>query len=673
MCFRMVPLLAVVLTCGTLVASDVVGPMVGTVGDTTAHLLYRPGGKNQDLRLRVFSTSGRRVATVDARCRTENDFVGHFTVNGLQPETTYRYQIESAEESPVVLVNADDAHQFTTASLQRTGNRVVVSFVSCVDVEPTKIWDEMEKLKVNAVCLMGDTPYVDSTDLDTARKKHRQFLQMPDLARLGQTTPVIGTWDDHDFGKNNGNGLNIGEGKSRTRQAFVEYRAHAGYGNGREGVYHKMDLGALEIFFLDPRYFSQTESSPVDASKPTCFGRQQWDWLLQGLRDSKAKFKVLAMGAIWQDKKNSETDDMFTYWYERDALFDFIKDERISGVTLLGGDIHVSRHLKHPARVGYDLHDFIISPGHERTITGLDVYHPSLLWSLVEGRQFLTLTADTRGEKPQLTAEFRQPEGQVNRRVVLTLDELTSESRRDDLSKEMRAHWDFNEGLQNQSLLGPRIDAQPHGGASIDQTQKDRGGAVRFRRSKGQYLNVPQSFLDDNSTSHTVSIWFKPASLPKHGTGERSFLLESTAQGKTSDTQAWHLSLGLRPTADPGKVNVQLFTVTLQPAASPGAAPKQISQGPFDFLVDREQLSDRWNHVAFAFDSESLRLFLNGDLAATHRLPVKGPAAEFGGLVIGGHRAGTGRNFDGWIDEVAIWQRLLDHDDIRSLGELPAK
>jgi hypothetical protein len=41
--------------------------------------------------------------------------------------------------------------------------------------------------------------------------------------------------------------------------------------------------------------------------------------------------------------------------------------------------------------------------------------------------------------------------------------------------------------------------------------------------------------------------------------------------------------------------------------------------------------------------------------------------------VIGGHRAGTGRNFDGWIDEVAIWQRLLDHDDIRSLGELPAK
>ena len=99
-------------------------------------------------------------------------------------------------------------------------------------------------------------------------------------------------------------------------------------------------------------------------------------------------------------------------------------------------------------------------------------------------------------------------------------------------------------------------------------------------------------------------------------------------------------------------MNLQLYTVTLQPAASPGAAPKQISQGPLIFWLTVNSLRERWNQVAFTFDSESLRLFLNGDLAVTHQLPVKGPAAEFGGVVIGGHRAGTGRNFDGWIDEV---------------------
>ena len=126
----------------------------------------------------------------------------------------------------------------------------------------------------------------------------------------------------------------------------------------------------------------------------------------------------------------------------------------------------------------------------------------------------------------------------MNRRVVLTLNELTPKKRRDDLSKEMRANWNFNEGLQNKSVLGTRIDAESHGGASIEPTQQARGSAVRFRRSQGQYLNVPKSFLDDNSAAHTVSLWFKPASLPPHGTGERSFLLESTAQGKTSNPQA---------------------------------------------------------------------------------------------------------------------------------------
>lgn len=667
---RLICVFGMLAIVSLLKADEVVGPLVGSVSSSSVQMLYRPSAKAQTLRLQVFDANEQLVKVVADDCEAKQDFVAHFVVSGLQPATTYGYQIEKIGDSPKVLVKAGPGHQFTTATQQRTGERVVVSFVSCVDVEPTGIWNEMEKLKVDAVCLMGDTPYIDSSDLEVARKKHRLFLQMPDLARLGQTTSVVGIWDDHDFGKNNGNGLNLREGKSRTRQAFVDYRAHDRYGDGREGVYHKMDLGGLEIFFLDPRYFSQTEPSPIDGTQPTCFGRQQWDWLLQGLRDSKAKFKVLAMGAIWQDKKNSETDDMFTYWYERDALLDFIKEEQISGVTLLGGDIHVARHLKHPERVGYDLHDFIISPGHERTITGLDVYHPSLLWSLVEGRQFLMLTADTGGDKPSLTIEFRQPEGRVNRRVVLNLDELTPKARREDLSKEMRAHWEFNEGLQNKSLLAGRIDAQSYGGASIDQTQQARGGAVRFRRSKGQYLNVTQSFLDDNSPAHTVSMWFKPASLPKHGTGDRCFLLESTAQGETSDKQAWHLSLGLRATADPSKVNLQLYTVTLQPAGSPGAAPKQISQGPFDFLVNREQLRDRWNHVAFTFDSESLRLFLNGNVAASHLLPVKGPAAEFGGLVIGGHRAGTGRNFDGWIDEIAIWQRLLDQDEIQGLSKL---
>lgn len=105
---------------------------------------------------------------------------------------------------------------------------------------------------------------------------------------------------------------------------------------------------------------------------------------------------------------------------------------------------------------------------------------------------------------------------------------------------------------------------------------------------------------------------------------------------------------------------MQLYTHTLQPASTPEAAPESKSQGGFDTLIDRASLLDRWNQITLTFDSQTLTLSLNEKQVATHTLPVPGPASEFGGLIIGGHREGTGRNFDGWIDEVSIWQGEMD-------------
>ena len=108
---------------------------------------------------------------------------------------------------------------------------------------------------------------------------------------------------------------------------------------------------------------------------------------------------------------------------------------------MLGGDIHNQGHLIHPDRLGYDLHDFVISPGHARVITQLDVYHPSLEWSLVEGWQFLTLTADGTDGEAKLIAEFRQPNAKINRKVQIPLEKM--KQRETDLHRGRRAHWNF--------------------------------------------------------------------------------------------------------------------------------------------------------------------------------------------------------------------------------------
>jgi phosphodiesterase/alkaline phosphatase D-like protein len=241
------------------------------------------------------------------------------------------------------------------------------------------------------------------------------------LARM----PIWGTWDDHDFGLNSHLGNSNPEGKKSTRKAFVEYRALANHGENGAGVYTSFRVGSLEVWLLDPRWFSMTEKSPVDASLPSCFGAAQWAWILAGLKASTAKFKLLAMGEVWQDKMNKETDDMGTFPHEREALFDFIKREKISGVMLFGGDIHCSRHLCSKARVGYDLHEFVSSPIHDRIIPSLNVPHPDLVWGKPEPRAFLRIAADDTVQPATLTATFINVAGETIHEVQLTSTQLS--------------------------------------------------------------------------------------------------------------------------------------------------------------------------------------------------------------------------------------------------------
>ena len=127
---------------------------------------------------------------------------------------------------------------------------------------------------------------------------------------------------------------------------------------------------------------------------------------------------------IWDDKKNSEKDDWGTYHYERDAIFDFIKQENIPGCLLLGGDIHVSRALNYGPRVGYDLWQFIISPMHHRVIPSLNVPHPNLVHAAAEPKVFLKMQIDTTVTPATLKATWVNLDGKRIFEVKTDSDKL---------------------------------------------------------------------------------------------------------------------------------------------------------------------------------------------------------------------------------------------------------
>ncbi|MEU9339123.1 alkaline phosphatase D family protein [Streptomyces sp. NPDC048290] len=398
-----------------------VGPLVGHVDHSAARVWARPG-LEPSLHPDWVCVYRRRDGVggplrTTGRLSTANDRTLLLDLPGLRPGTAYDFTlaptVTAAGFTPLT-------GGFTSAPAPGAATRVTLGLGSCAPSLPDRVWTRIVDEGCDSFVMLGDTPYIDSSDLTVARRKHREFLAQPELARLIRSMPVWGTWDDHDFGVNNS--LGDHPGKAGNRTAFVDYRANASFGHDRngkrltgrgtgEGVYTSFRRGPIEVFLLDPRWFSRTGASWADPARQTCLGRVQWDWLRDGLKASTAPFKALATGMIWDDKQNTESDDWGTFAYEKDAILDFVAGERIPGVFLVGGDIHVSRALNYGPRVGYDLWQYIVSPLHERTIPSLNVPNPHLVHSAVEPHVFLKLVADTTVSDPTLTATWINRDG----------------------------------------------------------------------------------------------------------------------------------------------------------------------------------------------------------------------------------------------------------------------
>lgn len=414
-------------------APSVTGPMIGHVDQELARIWMRPAASrsfSQEWIIKVTDQSGKSsaaTATPDA----DHDFTMLFDVEiaALARSGPLRYAIWSEGRGAEPIRGS-----FRAPPAPGEPAKVVLGLGSCAPSDPNRIWTQVMEEGCQGFVFLGDTPYVDTSNLAEARERHRTFLSQPEIAQMIRQMPCWGTWDDHDFGRNDGHG--DFPGKHVCRLAFTEYRANADFGQAPDGnlqsdrfgaargIQTSLRFGPLEIFLIDPRWFSRTGPSWADASQPTCLGEDQWEWLQGLLTRSTATFKGLATGMIWDDKKNSEMDDWHTYRHEREAIFDFIRSRRIPGCFLISGDIHVSRALNYGPRVGYDLWQFIVSPMHDRVIPSLNVPHPNLVHDAVEPHVFLRLEADTTADPARLHARWVNLEGKLIFEVELTSADL---------------------------------------------------------------------------------------------------------------------------------------------------------------------------------------------------------------------------------------------------------
>jgi alkaline phosphatase D len=168
-----------------------------------------------------------------------------------------------------------------------------LAFGSCNDVKrPQLLWGLIAALKPDVWVWLGDNVYADTEDMTLMRLLYAQLRAEPGYAQLRAQTRVIGTWDDHDYGRNNaGREYPM---RAEAQQALLDFLDEPADSPRRrqQGVYASYDFGTppqqVRVILLDTRYHRDRPSPEGDV-----LGAQQWSWLEQQLRGSPATVHLI--------------------------------------------------------------------------------------------------------------------------------------------------------------------------------------------------------------------------------------------------------------------------------------------------------------------------------------------------------------------------------------------
>lgn len=97
-----------------------------------------------------------------------------------------------------------------------------ISFGSCAKQDkPQPIWDALVDGKPELFIFLGDNIYGDSPDMNVLQAKYEQLNQQPGFIKLKSLCPVVATWDDHDYGKDD-SGAEF-EMREESQQVFLDF------------------------------------------------------------------------------------------------------------------------------------------------------------------------------------------------------------------------------------------------------------------------------------------------------------------------------------------------------------------------------------------------------------------------------------------------------------------
>ena len=252
---------------------------------------------------------------------------------------------------------------------------LTIAFGSCNNHKKENLlWKEIAKHQPKVWIWGGDNVYSDTKNMDTLKRDYQVVLDNKDYQAVQKIAKIVGTWDDHDYGVNDG-GVEF-SAKRESQQAFLDFMGVSKTDKRRqqEGIYHaemvKTKQGKVKIISLDTRYFrskltrksgAKKRYEPNKYGEGTMLGEAQWAWLEKELHTSTADFNVVMSSVQFLSSEHG-----FETWgnmpHEVDKLKALIKASKAKGIVLLSGDRHISEFSKMTVEgVPYPLIDFTSS------------------------------------------------------------------------------------------------------------------------------------------------------------------------------------------------------------------------------------------------------------------------------------------------------------------------
>jgi alkaline phosphatase D len=293
-------------------------------------------------------------------------------INGLEPGGHYTYFVQEQER---VISDTLDLETQPLWQYRTDPPTTRIALGSCTYINETtydrpgkpygggyEIFNTIAAEEFDAMLWLGDNTYLREADFGSFegyvhRYNHtRSNSQMQNLLREGVHYAI---WDDHDFGPNDCDGSFIH--KDWALKAFDAF-----WPNPPGSITHAPELNATafqlgdaDVFLLDNRSHRVNHKQGNDQRQ--MLGSIQMKWLLNNLKNSKAPFKLIAVGG--QMLSNAAIYENFAQFpEERDWLLSELDRLKIRGVVFLTGDRHNSELTSFQLPNGNWVYDLTVSP-----------------------------------------------------------------------------------------------------------------------------------------------------------------------------------------------------------------------------------------------------------------------------------------------------------------------